>query len=75
LYRKAKKDGIVKDDINDIYRKHYHGCRGTYLNNLHFLLNNYVSIDVGISPRIMSLLVNKKMRQLKISLILYQLQK
>ena len=75
MYRKAKKDGIVKDDVNDIYRKHYHGCRPTYLNDLHFLLNNYVSIDVGISPRIMSLLVNKKMRQLKISWILYKILK
>jgi len=75
LYRKAKKDGIVKDDVNDIYRKHYHGCRPTYLNDLHFLLNDYVSIDVGISPRIMSLLVNKKMRQLKISWILYKILK
>ena len=72
LYRKAKKDGIIKDDVNDIYRKHYHGCQPSYLNDLHFLLNDYVSIDVGISPRIMSLLVNKKMRQLKISWILYK---
>ena len=75
LYRKAKKDGIVKDDINDIYRKHYHGCRPTYLNDLHFLLNDYVSIDIGISPKIMSLLVNKKLRQLKVSVVLYKILK
>ena len=75
LYRKAKKDGIVKDDINDIYRKHYHGCRPTYLNDLHFLLNDYVSIDVGISPKLMSILVNKKMRKLKISWVLFKILK
>jgi hypothetical protein len=75
LYRKAKKDGIVKDDVNDIYRKHYHGCRPTYLNDLHFLLNDYVSIDVGISPKIMSFLVNKNMRKLKISWVLFKILK
>jgi radical SAM superfamily enzyme YgiQ (UPF0313 family) len=75
LYRKAKKDGIVKDDINDIYRKHYHGCRPTYLNDLHFLLNDYVSIDVGISSKLMSILVNKKMRKLKISWVLFKMLK
>ena len=75
LYRKAKKDGIIKDDINDVYRKHYHGCKPTYLNDLHFLLNSYVGIDIGISPKIMFLLVNKKMRQLKLSWILFKILK
>jgi len=67
LYKKAKADGIVKNDVDDIYRRHYHGCRPTYLNNLYFLLNDYVSIDIGISPKIMSLLVNKKIRSSKLN--------
>ena len=58
-----------------IYRKHYHGCRPTYLNDLHFLLNEYVTINVGISPKIMSFLVNEKMRKLKLSFALYKLLK
>ena len=75
LYRKAKADGIVKNDVDDIYRKHYHGCRPTYLNDLHFLLNEYVTINVGISPKIMSFLVNEKMRKLKLSFALYKILK
>ena len=43
--------------------------------DLHFLLNDYVSIDIGISPKIMSLLINKKLRQLKISKVLYKILK
>jgi len=75
LYRKAKQDGIIKDDVNDVYRKHYHGCRPTYLNDLHFLLNEYVSIDVSISPKMMSFLISKKMREIKLSQILFKILK
>ena len=66
LYRKAKKEGIIKDDLNDVYRKHYHGCKKTYLNRLFFLLNEYVFIGVGIAPKIMSFLTHKKTRQLQL---------
>ncbi len=75
LYRKAKKEGIVKNDINDIYHRYYHGCKPTYLNSLHFLLHDYVSIDIGISPKIMALLINKKMRLLKLNWILFWILK
>jgi radical SAM superfamily enzyme YgiQ (UPF0313 family) len=66
LYKKAKKEGIIKDDLNDVYRKHYHGCKNTYLNRLFFLLNEYVIIGVGIAPKIMSFLTHKKTRQLQL---------
>ncbi len=75
LYQKAKKEGIVKNDVDDIYRRYYHGCKSTYLNSLHFLLNDYVSIDIGISPKIMALLINKKMRLLKLNWILFWILK
>jgi len=71
LYIKAKMDGIITDDLKDVYRKHFHNCKRTYLNNLFFLLNNYASIGVGISPKIMFLLTNQKMRQLKLNWLLY----
>ena len=45
LYRKAKKDGMIKNYVDDIYRRHYNGIKPTYLNNLHVLLNKYVSIE------------------------------
>ena len=61
LYNKAKKEGIIKDDINDIYRKHYHGVRKTYLNSLFMLIKDYVAVNSNlISPMLMSFLTNKK---------------
>ena len=65
LYRKAKKEGIIKDDLNDIYRKHYHGCKKTYLNSLFFLLQSYASIGSNIiSTKTMFLLTDKKTKYL-----------
>lgn len=66
LYKKAKSDGIITDDLKDVYRKHYHGCKKTYLNSLFFLLNDYTSSGVGISWKIMSILTNQKVRQLNL---------
>ena len=42
---------------------------------LFVLLNQYVSIDIGISPKIISFLVNKNMRKLKLSWALYKILK
>jgi len=75
LYKKAKKEGIIKDDLNDVYRKHYHGCKNTYLNRLFFLLNEYVIIGVGIAPKMMSFLTHKKTRQLHIGIPLFMILK
>ncbi len=75
LYRKAKMDGIITDDLNDVYRKHFRNCKKTYLNSLFFLLNEYALNGVGISTKIMSLLTNQKMRQLNLHWLLYILLK
>jgi len=64
LYRKAKKEGIIKDDLNDIYRKYYYGCTNTYLNKLFRLLNDYTIIGIGISPITMFILTRKITRKL-----------
>ena len=71
LYIKAKKDGIINDDLNDVYRRHFHDCNKTYLNSLFFLLNDYASKGAIISPKIMILLTNRKIRQLYIHWLLY----
>ena len=71
LYTKAKKDGIIIDDLKDVYRKRFHTCNSTYLNSLFFLLKYYALINVRISPKIMFLLTNQRMRQLNIHLLLY----
>ena len=54
----------VKDDLNDIYRRHYHEPKKTYLNALFFLLKDYCVVGVGISPKLMSFLTHKITRQL-----------
>jgi radical SAM superfamily enzyme YgiQ (UPF0313 family) len=71
LYELAKKDGIVKDDLRDIYRKDYVCCKNTYLNRLFFLLDEHAQRGGRISPKMMSLLTNRRLRQLKLSWLLY----
>lgn len=73
LYRRAKREGIITDDLKDVYRKYYHGCKRTYLNRLFFLLNDYASGRGGISLNTMSLLTNRKLRQLRLSWLLHSL--
>jgi radical SAM superfamily enzyme YgiQ (UPF0313 family) len=64
LYEKAKKEGIIKDDLNDVYRKYYRGCTNTHLNKLFFLLNDYTMMGIGISPIIMFILTHKITKKL-----------
>jgi len=71
LYEKAKRDGIIIDDLRDVYRKDYFSFKKTYLKRLFFLLNEYAFYGVSISSKQMSLLTNKKIRQMKMHLVLY----
>lgn len=71
LYEIAKREGIITDDLREVYRKYFQGCKKTYLNRLFFLLNEYAPNGGRISPKMMSLLTNRKLRQLKISWLLY----
>jgi len=64
IYRKAKKEGLIKDDLNDIYSKDYGYCKNIYLNKLFFLLNEYAFVGIGISPIIMFILTHKMTRKL-----------
>ena len=75
LYRKAKKEGLIKDDVKDIYRKYIFGCSNTYLNKLFRLLNDYVSVGIGISPIIMFILTHKMTRKLHLHWFLYRIIK
>ena len=71
LYDRAKKDGIITDDLNEVYRKSFHGYRKTYLNALFFILKDYVEIGLGIHPKIMSLLTNQSMMKLRMHKLLF----
>lgn len=42
VYDDAVRDGLVKDDIEDVYRKYYHSFRPTYINALFEVLTHYV---------------------------------
>ncbi len=59
LYRKAKADGIVRDDLRDVYRKHYRGTRKTYMNGLFHLLNLYALQGHRMPPICMRILVKR----------------
>lgn len=37
LYRQARDEGILSDDLRQVYRKEYHAKRGTYINLLFYL--------------------------------------
>ena len=72
LYEKAISDGIIKDDLNDVYRKHYKkGVKKHYLNMLFSLLHNYKSKGSSISTKSMALLTNTFIRKYKLHWILY----
>jgi radical SAM superfamily enzyme YgiQ (UPF0313 family) len=75
LYKKAKKEGIITNDFQDVYIKHYHSCGGTYLNRLFFLLSLYASNGIGISTTIMLLLTNKKIMRFNLHWLLYAVLK
>ncbi len=40
LYEKAKEDGLVEDEQKQIYQKHYHEYKGTYVNFMFYLISN-----------------------------------
>jgi len=71
LYIKAKMDGIITDDVKDVYRKDFLNVNGTYLNNIFLLLHKYAFNGFDISSKTMFLLTNQKMRQLKLHWLLY----
>jgi hypothetical protein len=65
----------VKNDENDIYDKSYGICKKTYMNKLFFLLDDYSKYGIGISPVVMSVLVNKKIGRMGINWVLYYILK
>lgn len=76
LYEKAKKEVRITNDGREIYQKDYENCKKTYLNKLFFLLRDYAIIKKKIiSPTIMTLLTNQKLRELRFSWLLYSVLK
>lgn len=66
FYKKAKEEGIITDNLNDVYRKNYLAFAPTYLNRIFILFRE------GKAPvRISRLLINRKIIALRLHLILY----
>ncbi len=73
LYHKAKEEGIMTNDLNEVYRRYYYDCKKTYLNKLFFLLDLYTTEGGRVSPKTMFLLTNKRLRKTGLSYLLYYL--
>lgn len=71
LYEKAKREGIIADDSKEVYHKYLHSCKTTYLNRLFFLLRKYAVNGKRLSTGMISLLTNRKLRQLRLNWLLY----
>jgi len=67
LYEKAKKDGIIKDDYGDVYKKSYYARGINYLNMLFSLLNYNIPksmLKILISRKVVYLFHRKSMNWL-----------
>jgi anaerobic magnesium-protoporphyrin IX monomethyl ester cyclase len=71
LYNKAKQEGLIKDDIEEVYDRSFYAVKPAYLNKLFQLLAAYARQGLFIPAVIMGILTNPVLRRLKISLILY----
>lgn len=75
LYEKARTEGMPIDTPGDAWQKSHHKLRVTYLNKLFVLLRYYVPWAHVITPPVMYLLTNRRLRQLRISWCLYGILK
>ena len=75
LYRRAKRECILSDELKEIYRKNFYSIRNTYLNKLFLLLHNSARRGRKISPRMMFFLTNRGMRRIYVSHVLYRMLK
>lgn len=71
LYKKAKRDGIIKDDLNDVYAKNYLSYSKTYLNRLFALQARFAHQGDTMSPRTIMLLTHWITRRTGLGYLLY----
>lgn len=60
LYERAKSEGIIKDELNEVYRVTQLSPKNTYMNEVFLLLMN------GCPNWIIKLLINPKIRSMKV---------
>lgn len=71
LYKRAKWEGLIKDDRRDVYRKYFLETRRTYLNGLFHLLNGYARQKKQLPFYCMLILTSRTGRYLGVSYLLY----
>ncbi len=71
LYRRAKEEGIITDDLRDVYRKAMYLPRRTYLNRLFLLLHVYARRGYSIPPRWMAILTQRALRRSRLAWLPY----
>lgn len=71
LYEKARADGIITDDIKDVYLKNFLGCKFTYINKLFFLLDEFARKGIRLPWYVISLLLNRRLRSTGAHMALY----
>ena len=68
LYKKAKQEGLITNDLEEIYRKTFVHYKPTYLESLFFLLNKSRG---RISTKTMIVLTSRSLRRLRLNWVLY----
>ncbi|MCP3891326.1 MAG: B12-binding domain-containing radical SAM protein [Desulfobulbaceae bacterium] len=72
LYDKAKEDGFLLGDSDEMARKSHHSFKDTYINRLFVLLFKLALKGRRITPMVMALLTSPILMRLKISEFLYR---
>lgn len=75
LYDRAISEGIIANNKMDIYNKHYHKCKKTYLNGIVAIMNHYAINGKQIPSAILTKLTNNKTMNSKTKYIYYYLAK
>ena len=75
LYERAKREGMIKDDIEEVYDRDYYGVKPTYLNGLFRFISVCSREGWFFSPPVIFMLTNPILRRLKISYFIYFLLK
>jgi radical SAM superfamily enzyme YgiQ (UPF0313 family) len=75
LYDLAKKERIIDNDLEDVYRKYYHGCDKKFINKLFFLLGDFAAGGGRIPLWAIDLLTNDFCTKYKLNWIMYGILK
>lgn len=71
LYERARREGLLTDENEQVYRKNYFVCADNHANRLLHLLQTYSKNGLHIRPRLMSWLTSARLRRWGVSQTLY----